>query len=80
MPDAAPLPDPARCPLCGQSNQCAIEAGQPAAGCWCMGTPVDPAALAAVPDTARGLACLCPRCAAGARAASPDSASAIPPI
>ena len=62
MPDASPFPDPARCPLCGQSNQCAIEAGQPAAGCWCMGTPVDPATLAAVPDAARGLACLCPRC------------------
>ncbi len=80
MPDAAPPPDPARCPLCGQSNQCAIEAGQPAAGCWCMGTAVDPAALAAVPDAARGLACLCPRCAAGERAAPPDSASAMPPI
>ncbi len=80
MPDTAPLPDPARCPLCGQGNQCAIEAGQPIAGCWCMGSAVSPAALAALPDTARGLACLCPRCAAGAREASPTDADAMPPI
>ncbi|XDF35924.1 cysteine-rich CWC family protein [Paracidovorax avenae] len=79
MPDAAPLPDPALCPLCGQSNQCAIEAGQPADSCWCMATLVHPAALAAVPAAARGMACLCPRCAAGA-GASRDAAAAMPPI
>ncbi|RYF60898.1 MAG: hypothetical protein EOO29_47710 [Comamonadaceae bacterium] len=53
------------CPLCGQSNRCAIEAGQPAADCWCMSTPVAPAALAAVPADLQGQACLCPGCAAG---------------
>ncbi|WP_288471728.1 cysteine-rich CWC family protein [Paracidovorax oryzae] len=79
MPDAALLPDPGRCPLCGQSNQCAIAAGQPADTCWCMGALVKPAALAAVPDAARGMACLCPRCAAGA-GTSPDTAAAMPPI
>ncbi|WP_434802523.1 cysteine-rich CWC family protein [Paracidovorax avenae] len=79
MPDAALLPDPGRCPLCGQSNQCAIEAGQPAESCWCMDTLVKPAALAAVPEAARGMACLCPRCAAGA-GTSPDTAVAMPPI
>ncbi|ABM31013.1 cysteine-rich CWC family protein [Paracidovorax citrulli] len=79
MPDAAPLPDPARCPLCGQSNQCAIEAGRPAASCWCMDALVSPTALAAVPDPARGMACLCPRCAAGVQP-SPDTAGAMPPI
>lgn len=64
MSTASPI-DPARCPLCGQSNRCAIEAGQPAVDCWCMHTPVAPAALAAVPVEQRGVACLCPRCAAG---------------
>ncbi|MFT3718572.1 cysteine-rich CWC family protein [Pseudorhodoferax sp.] len=71
MPAApAPLPpvDPARCPLCGALNTCAMAAGAPAAraaDCWCMRTPVAPAALARLPAERRGLACLCPRCAQG---------------
>ncbi|WP_092940913.1 cysteine-rich CWC family protein [Paracidovorax wautersii] len=84
MPAAAaptdrPL-DPTRCPVCGQRNQCAVEAGRPAAECWCMQAPMDPAALAAIPPAAIGLACLCPQCAAGAQAASEGAAAAVPPI
>ncbi len=76
----APAPAPVRCPLCGQPNQCAAEAGRPAAECWCMQACMDPAALAAIPPAARGLACLCPRCAAGLPTATADSAAAVPPI
>ncbi|HRM48497.1 MAG: cysteine-rich CWC family protein [Alicycliphilus sp.] len=51
------------CPLCGQSNQCAMVAGLPATRCWCMTQPVAPAALQQLPPERRGLACICPECA-----------------
>jgi hypothetical protein len=60
-----PLPNEI-CPLCGGPNGCI-----PAAGgsfdmpCWCAGVTVDPAALARVPEDARGRACLCRACATG---------------
>ncbi len=60
----AVTPDPSSCPLCGQSNQCAIEAGLGIEACWCTSTPIEPTALQAVPETSRGRACLCPACAA----------------
>lgn len=63
---AAPVrTDPLRCPLCGQSNQCAITAGLAPESCWCMTTDIAPAALAAIPEAQRRQSCLCPRCAAG---------------
>ncbi|GAA6118757.1 cysteine-rich CWC family protein [Acidovorax sp. FG27] len=74
MTATRPPTDPSRCPLCGQANRCAIEAGQPAADCWCMAASVAPQALSAVPPDQIGRACLCPACAAGTEA--PD---ALPP-
>ncbi|WP_313303462.1 cysteine-rich CWC family protein [Diaphorobacter sp.] len=56
-------PPPGRCPLCGQSNQCAITAGQPPDSCWCMQTPVSREALARIPSAQRGKTCICPHCA-----------------
>ncbi|MGA6107886.1 cysteine-rich CWC family protein [Pseudomonas solani] len=55
-------PDPSRCPLCGQANDCAEEAasGQP---CWCFSTSIAPEALRRIPLDAQDKACLCPRCA-----------------
>ncbi|WCM87959.1 cysteine-rich CWC family protein [Acidovorax sp. NCPPB 3576] len=67
-PDPTPA-DPSRCPLCGGRNQCAIEAGAPAADCWCMAAPVSTQALARLAPEQRGGACLCPQCAAGTGAA-----------
>ncbi|MEG3001963.1 MAG: cysteine-rich CWC family protein [Comamonas sp.] len=65
-PSTAPVPvDPLRCPLCGQSNQCAITAGLAPESCWCMTADVAPAALAAIPEAQRRQSCLCPGCAAG---------------
>ncbi|MCL4762596.1 MAG: cysteine-rich CWC family protein [Burkholderiales bacterium] len=61
------------CPLCGGPNVCApAHAGSFAAACWCADATIDPDAIARVPATMRGRACLCPRCAvapATARAA-----------
>ncbi|TFI48852.1 hypothetical protein E4O93_05615, partial [Diaphorobacter sp. DS2] len=58
MPTAAP--STTRCPLCGQSNGCAVAAGLPAQQCWCMHESVSRDALARLPAEARGRACICP--------------------
>lgn len=58
--------DPSRCPLCGDANTCAMASG--AATCWCFDAKVAPDALAAVPADARGVACVCRRCAEGTTA------------
>lgn len=68
-------PDPARCPLCGAANRCAMEAeretGQPQPPCWCTQVAFDRAVLARIPPKARGLACVCQACASAAAAAAP---------
>lgn len=52
--------DPALiCPRCGQSNQCAAAAGQPAGSCWCLNQPVLPAIRDGAPIGDR---CYCPAC------------------
>ncbi len=64
------LPDPARCPLCGGANGCAMEkaraSGEPQPPCWCTQASFAPELLARVPPEAQRKACICARCAAGA--------------
>ncbi|RKJ97185.1 hypothetical protein CE154_014480 [Alicycliphilus denitrificans] len=60
---AMPESNSAQCPLCGQSNQCAMAAGLAPAQCWCMTRSVAPEALQRLPPERRGLACICPQCA-----------------
>ncbi|MBS0293360.1 MAG: cysteine-rich CWC family protein [Proteobacteria bacterium] len=55
--------DSSQCPLCGQSNECAMAAGRSPAQCWCMARPVAADALQRLPAEQRGLACICPQCA-----------------
>ena len=66
-PDTDPI-DPARCPLCGAPNGCAMEqaraTGEAPAPCWCLTARFPPALLNQVPAEARGRACVCARCAA----------------
>lgn len=63
---ATPI-DPARCPLCGQANRCALEleraAGAAPSPCWCTQVAFDARLLARVPAPARRLACVCRACA-----------------
>ncbi|MEZ5620265.1 MAG: cysteine-rich CWC family protein [Burkholderiaceae bacterium] len=75
--NAAPPPlDPGRCPLCGGANGCAMAAGDHDAPCWCTQVGFAPELLARVPAAARGLACICRRCAkAGAEAGAGDAAA-----
>ena len=66
----AAVTDPTRCPLCGEPNRCAMEAGRasgtPPAPCWCTQVDFAPSLLARVPAEAQGRACICARCQAQA--------------
>ncbi|WP_306171857.1 cysteine-rich CWC family protein [Variovorax sp. KK3] len=61
--------DATRCPLCGEVNRCAVElereTGEPQGSCWCMQGSIATEVLARIPAEARGLACICARCASG---------------
>ncbi len=76
-PGAAPDPalDPARCPLCGAANQCAMEiektTGITQPPCWCATLSFDAALIGRLPPASQGLACICARCAAPS--ASPET-------
>jgi hypothetical protein len=65
--------DPARCPLCGQPNGCAMAAspGAAPAQCWCASQRFDAELLARVAPASAGRACICSRCQ---RSAAPVSA------
>jgi hypothetical protein len=59
--------DATRCPLCGQSNRCAMEVekatGAPQPPCWCTQVDFTSELLAQVPAAAREAACICEACA-----------------
>ena len=68
--------DTSICPLCGGGNDCAmtqVDAGK--SECWCMSARIGPDLLAKIPEPLRGVACICPRCAAGPGAARGSSDS-----
>ncbi|RYF65297.1 MAG: hypothetical protein EOO22_22910 [Comamonadaceae bacterium] len=78
MPAVAPTaPDPARCPLCGAANVCAMEierdTGVLQPPCWCMSADFTDALRDRVPAESRGLACICANCVAAAAAASTET-------
>jgi hypothetical protein len=54
--------DPARCPLCGELNQCAMAADPEATECWCESEKFPHDLLERVPDSAARRACICRRC------------------
>lgn len=75
--------DTSRCPLCGESNACAMADPATAGGpCWCTAATISDDVLDRVPEEARRKACICPRCAqtaAGdARTADDRGAMAAP--
>ena len=60
--------DPARCPLCGEPNACALAADGSASACWCAAESFDAALLARLPAESAGRACICRRCQRAAAA------------
>ena len=63
--------DTARCPLCGGPNGCALAGGATdGRPCWCATIEIPAELVARVPEAARGVACVCARCA-GAKVEGP---------
>ncbi|MBP6277647.1 MAG: cysteine-rich CWC family protein [Limnohabitans sp.] len=58
--------DPCLCPLCGQTNRCAMASPETAAPgpCWCTRMHFSAELLQQVPLAARDKACICQACAA----------------
>ena len=54
--------DIAICPLCGESNQCAMAADTDATACWCEGVVFPEALLAQIPTNAVRKTCVCQKC------------------
>jgi hypothetical protein len=65
--NAADHTSPGSCPLCGRSNQCAMEieriTGEKQPPCWCTQADFSAELLERIPSEARGRACICPACA-----------------
>ncbi len=61
--------DRTRCPLCGESNACAMEAGT--GECWCRDVRFVPSLFERLPSGTRGAACICRRCAESAATSPP---------
>lgn len=64
---------PALCPLCGENNACAVQAGLDPRSCWCMtagGFP--PGLLELVPPERRRKACICRTCLERYKASHPE--------
>ena len=56
-------PDPARCPLCGETNNCQLCTPMAYKGpCWCASRDIPAALLARVPPESRNRACICKHC------------------
>ena len=59
--------DPTLCPICKDPNACAIErariAGNHAERCWCFDAVISEDVLDQVPDEAKGVSCVCVKCA-----------------
>ena len=59
--------DASLCPLCGQPNQCAMEAqrvtGLEQAPCWCTQVTFSQGLLDSIPAAGQHLACVCATCA-----------------
>ncbi len=54
--------DLARCPLCGEPNQCAVAADPEATECWCEAEKFPHDLLERVPIAAVDRICICQRC------------------
>lgn len=52
----------ARCPLCGEPNQCALAADPEATECWCDFVVFPEELLAQIPDAAVRKTCVCQKC------------------
>jgi hypothetical protein len=52
----------AKCPLCGEPNQCALAADPTATECWCDTVVFPDDLLAQIPEDAVRKTCICQEC------------------
>jgi len=52
----------AKCPLCGEPNQCALAADPSASECWCDSIDFPRELLDSIPDEAVRKTCVCQKC------------------
>lgn len=56
-------PDPSRCPLCGETNECQLcSPATHKSPCWCARVEISETLLAHVPENFRNRACVCHNC------------------
>jgi hypothetical protein len=60
MKEHAVESSPARCPLCGGDNDCAMTIG--AETCWCFAERIPADVLRRIPPSARNRVCVCKTC------------------
>ncbi|WP_090193317.1 cysteine-rich CWC family protein [Pseudomonas pohangensis] len=73
MPDPQTR-NPASCPVCGQSNLCALAIPATATRpCWCYSANIDAHTLAQPAAAQNRNACLCPACAQAVPAKEADA-------
>jgi Family of unknown function (DUF5522)/Cysteine-rich CWC len=71
--------DPARCPLCGQSNDCRQCTSEVYKGpCWCMTMTIPDELLARVPAELKDKACICRACVMGWHEARKETQRVLP--
>ncbi|MBR2564122.1 MAG: cysteine-rich CWC family protein [Paenibacillus sp.] len=51
-----------RCPLCGESNNCAYAAGKPHSECWCNNAVFPEEVFERIPAEHRRKSCICQQC------------------
>jgi hypothetical protein len=54
--------DTAKCPLCGEPNQCALVADPDASECWCESVILPEELLAKIPENTFRKTCVCQKC------------------
>jgi hypothetical protein len=57
-----PALEPARCPLCGRPNRCALAADPNATECWCDSKVFPRNLLERIPEDALNRVCICQKC------------------
>ncbi|MDB6063950.1 MAG: hypothetical protein JWR26_158 [Pedosphaera sp.] len=71
--------DPARCPLCGQSNDCRQCTSEVYKGpCWCMSVNIPDELLARVPAELKDKACICRACVMAWRGTRKEAQRVLP--
>ncbi|MUT67538.1 cysteine-rich CWC family protein [Paenibacillus sp. NEAU-GSW1] len=51
-----------KCPICGENHVCSYEEAGLSETCWCMNEHFSKQLLGQVPESEKGLSCICKKC------------------